>query len=115
MKPRSRLNKRSGKLMLWTIMASIALSTSGCARLEVAAGNLAGKAVSRKIAEVAPPPKAQVVVVRGGNFCSVTKALGWPVRPLAEEAPALQGLSRQTLSPIIAQLQYGKEHCGWKP
>ena len=99
--------------MLLTMSMLAMLSATGCASLQQTAGNVAGKAVGTKAAQLAPPPKATVIVEpKGGRFCAVMETLGWPLRPTSSEVATA---SPETVRTLLATLSHGAAHCDWKP
>lgn len=93
-----------------SIAGALAALCSACANPAITAGSAAGAAAGGRIADRFPPPAAVAVEPRGGRFCPVMEALGWPPEIGAEDrlTPPLAGA-------VVGALEHGEEHCGWKP
>lgn len=90
------------------MMLSLAVATSGCARLLETTGKVGGNVAGTAAANAAPAPKASVVVnPKGGAFCSTLEAMGAPfdIRP-TDAKPSQEA--------ILNIDEHGAAYCGWK-
>lgn len=94
--------------MKWTAVVLVTLSAtflSGCNPAATVA-DLLGQAAARRVAPLLPSPAAATKIeARGGDWCGVMEARGWPARARALTSNA----------EFVFILDYGERHCGWRP
>jgi hypothetical protein len=98
---------------LATLSLMLVLNAGCAAHLAQTAGETLGARVAENVANQLPPPNAKVVTtVKGGDWCGVMEAKGWPRRPTAAE---LKAMSRKDVEILVSNDEHGEKFCGWKP
>jgi hypothetical protein len=89
----------------------VALTASACSpNLDplAIAGKIAGKAIGTRIARSTPRATTVVVTPKGGSFCGVMTAYGWP--PIITD----DRLNRPLQDATTKALEHGEKYCNWK-
>lgn len=99
----------------WTsaLIAGVAAALCSACNPFTIAGKASGAAIGKRVAERASASvkKAAIAAVdpRGGDFCPVMGALGWPP-PITDDR-----LNAPLAGATVGALEHGEKHCGWKP
>lgn len=71
-------------------------------------GKLTGGFIGTRAASLFSVPTKVVVDPRGGKFCDVLPALGWPPQITDDK------LNRPLANAVVGTLEFGEKQCGWK-
>lgn len=96
------------KTLAIALIAGVALSGCGFNPVKIA-GKVTGNVAGKEIAKVTPPPATKTEVEpRGGKFCDVTSALGWPPEITDDK------LNLPLNNAVANLLDHGAQYCDWK-
>lgn len=81
---------------------------AGCAKIIETTGKVTGNVAGKTLAQSRPPPPAVVIVEpKGGSFCGVTQALGWPPQITDDK------INRPLAGVLADTLDHGEKYCQW--
>ena len=94
--------------MRLTTILLVVLIAGACSPVR-SLGSFVGGKLGAAVASVVPVPTNTKVDPRGGKFCDVMSALGWPPKITDDK------MNRPLANAVVGTLEHGEKQCQWKP